>query len=195
MDNRNKKSNKRKIIFGIGIIVLVLIFAGMVLELKCANTVVKLDSSSDTNYRERILDELMISDIKISHISNIIVDKGDNTIIPVFIRNKKTTQLNYRINFTIYHYSDNKPLEIKNATWFKLNFKQVYTLKPNESETKNISLGVPTNVMFGAYVGIFSIIDNDANEIYASRDFNLAIIKEKNSIQKLCNFLNKILKK
>ena len=128
--------------------------------------------------KRQIIDELISGDKKISFTKNeIIVGKGYSSILTIGIRNKKDTQLNYKMRFTLIS-GPNVDTYEGGTQWFQFAQDDVFSLPPTDSDVRNVRLNIPSNVALGSYVFLLDIIDADLsppNNMYAQKEFFVVV--------------------
>ena len=114
--------------------------------------------------KQKILDDLITSDKKVSFPStDIKLDKGDDQIMTVGIRNKPDTPLCYKIIFEGVEDNEGNPFDTDE--WFKYTpgpDDDCEAVEPADSIVKNIQLKVPRSATAGTYLLQFQVVDDDA---------------------------------
>lgn len=125
--------------------------------------------------RQRVLDDLIQTDKKISFPkTEVVVDKGGSTVLTVGIRNKGDANLLYKIGFTPVG-----TFSITSPNWFQYDDSE-YTLKPADSEIRNIRLTIPSGVAAGSYFLTFDVLvppytGTGSPKYYDQKDFFVVV--------------------
>ncbi len=129
--------------------------------------------------RQRVLDDLISGDKKVSFPkTEIDIDRGGSTVLTVGIRNKKDTDLYYKMRFTpISGPPEASTTDIQEFTNFFQFSNQEYSLKAADAETRNIRLSLPTTVKTGSYFLTFDVLEQPygPTNIYAQKDFFVVV--------------------
>jgi len=138
-----------------------------------------ISSDVTEQVRQRILDDLITNDKKISFPkTEIIIDKGGSETLTVGVRNKKDSSLNYKIEFIPISGPDDQPFSIDNPSWFQFGKDTTYSLTAADSDARNIRLSIPTRTNAGSYFLTFNVLDDDLprpNNIYGTKDFFIVV--------------------
>ena len=174
----NKKASLEISIQAIVIVVLAMTLLGLGLTFirKQFSGLSTIQEEISEQVKQKILDDLIENDKKLSFSrTEIEIDKGKSQVLTIGIRNKKDSELNYRMRFIgISDPDGNPPLDIEN--WFQYAKNQVYKLPPAESSVRNVRLTIPSTIpKSGSYFLNFEIIDDSTNEIYDSKDFFIVV--------------------
>jgi len=175
----NKRASLEISIQAIVIVVLAMTLLGLGLGFikGMFSNITKTTEGVTEQVRQRILDDLITGDKKVSFpTSEITIDKGGSDVLTVGVRNKKDTSLHYKMKFTPISGPDCAPCSINN--WFQFAQDKVYTLSAAEAEVRNIRLSVPTTIASGSYFLTFDIVDDDLpppSNIYAQKDFFIVV--------------------
>ena len=157
----NKKASLEMSIQAIVIVVLAMTLLGLGLGFikGMFRNITSTTEDVSEQVRQKVLDDLIQGDKKISFPkSEIIVNKGESTVLTVGIRNKNNDDLKYKIRFAPI----SGPAGALDATgagtrWFQYDESQ-YTLKSAESEVRNIRIDIPTTVTSGSYFFSFDVL-------------------------------------
>lgn len=179
----NKKASLELSIRAIVIVVLAMTLLGLGLGFvrNMFKDIGELTSDVTENIRQRILDDLITGDKKISFPkTQILIDKGGSTVMTVGIRNKLNNPLAYKMIFS----AKSGPNEFgitgditpgKLDAWFQYGKAETYTLLPADSEVRNIRLEIPRRANSGSYFLTFDIIDQNSGSTYAQKDFFIVV--------------------
>lgn len=137
------------------------------------------DTTTDVTeqVRQRVLDDLISGDKKVSFPkTEIFIDRGGSQVLTVGIKNKKDTDLYYKMKFTLIsgppEASESEKAEF--VTYFQFAEKQEYSLKAAEADVRNIRLSLPTTVKTGSYQLTFDVLEQPTN-VYAQKDFFVVV--------------------
>ena len=158
----NKKASLEMSIQAIVIVVLAMTLLGLGLGFikGMFRNITSTTEDVSEQVRQKVLDDLIQGDKKISFPkSEIIVNKGESTVLTVGIRNKNNDNLKYKIRFTPISGPGAVALDQTGAgtRWFQYDDSE-YTLKSAESEVRNIRIDIPTTVGTGSYFFSFDVI-------------------------------------
>ncbi|MBS3102377.1 hypothetical protein J4458_02935 [Candidatus Woesearchaeota archaeon] len=175
---KNKKASLEISISAIVIVVLAMTLLGLGLGFirNMFKDIGGISSDVTEQVRQKILDDLITGDKKISFPkTQIVIDKGGSDILTVGVRNKKDTPLEYQMEFKPRADDQGRPFSIDK--WFLFGEGQKYTLASADSDVRNIRLSMPTNVNTGSYFLNFQVIDtrDTQNPIYDSKDFFITV--------------------
>ena len=174
----NKKASLEISIQAIVIVVLAMTLLGLGLTFirKQFGGLSSIQEEISDQVKQKILDDLIENDKKLSFSrTELEIDKGKSEILSIGIRNKKDSELNYRMRFTgISDPDGNIPSDLEN--WFQYAKNQVYKLPPAESSVRNVRLTIPSSIpKSGSYFLNFEVVDDDTSEIYDSKDFFIVV--------------------
>ena len=180
----NKKASLEISIQAIVIVVLAMTLLGLGLGF-IRNMFKSIGSTTEDvteQVRQRILDDLITGDKKISFPkSEIVIDKGGSQVLTVGVRNKKDRSLNYKIRFNPISGPDGAPFSVDNPSWFQSGQPpNGYILGAAESDVRNIRLSIPTSVQSGSYVLTFDVLDlgfpvTEPEYTYSQKDFFIVV--------------------
>jgi hypothetical protein len=178
---KNKKASLELSIRTIVVVVLAMTLLGLGLSFirGMFKDIESLSGDVSAQVREKILDDLITGDKKISFPkTEIWIDKGKSEIITVGIRNKRDTDLEYYIEFRGISDPNGDPFDLDK--WFQYapkDMNDAATIPPADYDVRNIRLTVPlSNVNQGSYFVTFNVIDvNDPDKPYATKDFFIVV--------------------
>lgn len=172
----NKKASMELSIRTIVVVVLAMTLLGLGLGFirSMFGDIGGLSTDVSSQVREKILDDLITGDKKISFPkTEIEIDKGKSELLTVGIRNKNDNTLFYRMEFK--GISDPDSGSFQTDDWFQyVQSPNGDELAPADSVVRNIRLSAP-KVKSGSYLLTFDVIDADYNTIYASKDFFIVV--------------------
>jgi hypothetical protein len=181
----NKKASLEISIQAIVIVVLAMTLLGLGLGFVRGlfKTITSTTEDVTEQVRQKILDDLITGDKKVSFPkTEIIIDKGESTILTVGIRNKGDQPLDYKMRFTSVSGPDGAggtspsgPDELKG--WFQFS-EQSSVLTAADSDVRNIRISIPTGSSFiGSYFLTFEVLENPftSSNIYAQKDFFIVV--------------------
>ena len=131
--------------------------------------------------RQKILDDLVTGDKKISFPkTEVTLDKGSSTILSIGIRNKKDSELSYRLRFVPISGPDGLSFDIYSPRqWFQLQSysAQNFKLSPAESRIHNTKISIPSDIAkSGSYLLNFEVTDDsDPTKPYDSKDLYVVV--------------------
>lgn len=172
----NKKASMELSIRTIVVVVLAMTLLGLGLTFirGMFKDITGISEDVSAQVRQKILDDLITGDKKISFPKNeIVIDKGKSEMLTIGVRNKKDEPLYYRMEFNAISDPSGSPFNI--VGWFQFAETLEYELASADSDVRNIRLSIPTSVNAGSYFLTFNIIDTDDMSTYASKDFFIVV--------------------
>ncbi|MEK6892434.1 MAG: hypothetical protein AABX25_04565 [Nanoarchaeota archaeon] len=131
--------------------------------------------------RQKILDDLITSDKKLSFPkTEVILDKGGSTVMSIGVRNKKDSEMSYKLKFVPISNPDGFSFDIDSPKqWFQLQSysTQNFKIAPADSRIHNIRLSIPSDIpKSGSYLLNFEVWDDaDSSKPYDSKDFYVVV--------------------
>ncbi len=180
----NKKASLEMSIQAIVIVVLAMTLLGLGLGFikGMFRNITSTTEDVSEQIRQRVLDDLVQGDKKISFPkTEIVVKSGEATILTVGVRNKEAVDLIYRVKFNLIDPDPTTATEplIRD---FEKNFQFKtgdYTLHAADADIRNIRLTIPTGTPQRSYFLTFKVEQkNPATnlfESYAEKDFFVVV--------------------
>lgn len=165
--------NKQKIVLPFIIVLLIMLLITLRIFL---NPFVEEPVSQYGKMMEKYLNESLIQTDKniTAAKTNIVIDRGNFTILTIGIINRLDTTLNYKIRFDPIDGPSGAILsEFENS--FQYSKDMIYTLSASDSGLKNIRLAIPEASIPGLYIVKLNLINNDKNNVYAQIDFFIEV--------------------
>lgn len=135
--------------------------------------------------RQKVLDDLITGDKKLSFPkTEVTLDKGGSTVLSIGIRNKKDSEISYKLKFIPISDPDGSSFLIDGTgtggkQWFQLQSlsTQNFKLAPADTRIHNIRLSIPSNIAkSGSYLLNFEVWDDaDISKPYDSKDFYVVV--------------------
>jgi hypothetical protein len=182
----NKKASLELSIRAIVIIVMAMTILGLGLGFtkNMFKNIGGISSEVTDQVRQQIQNDLVNNDKRVSFSrSEIILDMGDSELLSVGIRNKKDTELKYKMLFTAISGPTDGPTNADAAKWFQYASTNVYELGSTKTDIRNVRLHVDPNtasIKAGSYFFTFQIEDTDLSvsgtpNYYATKDFFVVV--------------------
>lgn len=175
---KNKKSSLELSIKTIVVVVLAMTLLGLGLGFirSMFKDISGISTDVSAQVREKILDDLITGDKKVSFPkTEIVIDKGKSETLTVGLRNKNDDALFYKIQFNPISDPNGDVFSIESPRWFQFAEGVEYELAAAGSDVRNIRLSMPTSVNAGSYFLTFDVIDADDNSVYATKDFFIVV--------------------
>ncbi len=133
-----------------------------------------ISSEVTEQVRQRIVDDLVTGDKKISFPkTEIAIDKGGSELLTIGIRNKNNLDLRYYMDFKEIDSTSLGP-GFDTTDWFLFGTGE-YILPSADTDVRSVKLTIPTSVPTGSYFLNFEVIHYGSGEVYASKDFFIVV--------------------